>query len=332
MKLWRGLSLVVSLLLLSGCSLLRPEAQAPDISVLAPVVTQREVLTVGLGTVETWLNLVGSFGGEQQTALYFRSGGRVREVRVRIGDRVSAGDLLLAQESGSLAMDVEVAAISLELTQNTYNRWLSRIGFVDEPSATDLRKYELDVRSAELKLERLQEQLRDTRIFAPHDGVVLSLSVAAGDQADAYRPVLTIASTQNMVMRVTVDEVTAAQLRPGQKALIYPNDGDATGIPGVVVSVPAIGTATTNQALIAPDQPSSRMVAGRNGRVEVLLGVAQDVVRVPTSAVRTFGGRRYVTVVEGEVRQEVAITVGLESDQWVEVVSGLSVGDRVLGR
>lgn len=83
---------------------------------------------------------------------------------------------------------------------------------------------------------------------------------------------------------------------------------------------------------MAPDTNSPRLRPGQNGRIEVILDAKEDALIVPQSAIRYFGGRAFVTVVEGESRREVAIRVGLENEQYVEVVEGLREGERVVGR
>jgi RND family efflux transporter MFP subunit len=320
-------------LLLAGCSLLPPEAEEPAIEVSAPVVTQREVIMVKRGPVETRLKLNVVLGGERQSPLYFRTGGRLHALHAGLGQKVEAGALLAELEAGSLPYDLESAELDLERAKLKLEQVRSRIGFVNGPSETDLKGYELDVRQAELKLRRIQDQLAATRLYAPFAGEVVQVEAVEGDSVAAYNTVLIIAGDGAVVARAPVDESQAAKLTPGQRVEIFPNDGNPTPIKGRVVSVPAVNTRAEDRvAVFAPDQPSDRLVVGRNGRAEVVLQRKEDVLRVPLSAIRTFSGRSFVTVVNGETRQEVAVEVGLQGDQFAEVLSGLKEGDKVVSR
>lgn len=323
--------LTLASLLLVGCSLLPPEAEEIAIDLAAPIVTQREVITVSRGPIESRLTLNIAFGSEQQRSLYTRSSGRIRHLHVAPGQQVAAGELLLELEPGSLPYDIELARLDLQLQRATLERALAREGFADGPGELDLERYRHNVRAAEVRLERLQTQLADQRIYAPFAGQVVTVAAAEGAQAEAYKDLILLAAAGPAVGRAAVDEQIAALLRPGQPVEIFPADGDLTPIPGTVQTVPTLGT-TDRTAVVAPAVDSPRLRPGRNGRAEVILEAKEDALVVPQSAIRFFGGRAFVTVIEGEVRQEVAIEIGLESEQYAEVLAGLTEGQRVVGR
>ncbi|HYG57985.1 MAG TPA: biotin/lipoyl-binding protein, partial [Symbiobacteriaceae bacterium] len=178
----RMMALAAAGLLLSGCgSLLPQEAAEPVVQMEAPQATQREVVTVERGQIESRLPLNISFGAQQQTPMYFRSGGRLRAVHVTPGQKVTEGTLLAELESGSLPHDLAMAELDLERARLNLEKAQSRIGFVDGPSEADLKKLELDLKQAELKLSRQQQQVADTRLYAPFAGQIVSVALAEGD-------------------------------------------------------------------------------------------------------------------------------------------------------
>lgn len=329
----RWIALGAAALLLTGCGLLPPEAEETVIEVSTPVVTQREVTTVKRGSVESRLQLNVSFGAEQQQSLYFLTSGRLAGLHVSMGQKVAAGALLAELEADTLPLDLESAELDLEKTQIKIEEAKARIGFTDGPSETDLKNYDLELRQAELKLRRLQDQLADTRLFAPFAGQVVQVSMVVGDQISSYAGVVTLAAEGKVVARAPVDETQLAQLTPGMAVDLFPNDSNPTPISGKILSVPVVGTAAEHRVvIIAPDEPSNRLAVGRNGRVEVVLQRQENALLVPLSAIRAYNGRSFVTVESGGTRQEVAIEVGLMGDQYAEVLSGLNEGDRVVSR
>ncbi len=320
-------------LLLSGCQLLPPEAEEPAITVAAPVVTQREITTVQSGSIDVRVSLAVSFGAEQQEARYFTTGGRLKQVHVRVGQPVAAGQLLAELEAGTLPYDLAQTELDLQKARLSLAALQAKKGFVDAPSPTELQLKELDLQKLELQLKQKQDALAATRMYAPYAGQVLSLSAATGDQVDAYKEVLVLAAAGPVVARATVDDATAARLRVGQRAEIYPADGDPTPVPGTVVVAPLLGsTAADKVVVIRPDQSGTRLQPGRNSKAEVVVESRSDVLLVPVSAVRSFGGRKFVTVSEGDTRREAAIQTGLENETQVEVTAGLKAGDRVVSR
>ena len=57
----------------------------------------------------------------------------------------------------------------------------------------------------------------------------------------------------------------------------------------------------------------------------------EDVLWLPPAAIRTFEGRKFVVIQEGAIQRRVDVTVGIESDDRVEIVSGVEEGDVVVG-
>lgn len=391
-------------LLVAGCTLLPSEAQPPPPDVLAPMVTQREIFTVRRGDIAVSLSLPVSFGAEQQSVLYFRTGGRLRKLAVVTGQRVATGDLLAELDAGDGPYELAQAEIALEKAWSDLDATRQQYGVVGNAETTDVARAQLDVqlaqlrladlqgraaaarmdapagtqakslsdeltqaemnleialldledarrrgqvaeaarvaelkdaelalRSAELRVEHLRAYLAGTRIHAPYNGLVVRLVAGEGDQVSPYAELLTLAGDGPVVARAVVDEMTIARFEPGQAAELFPNDGDPGPVNGKVVGVPHVSSGT-RIVVVAPDESTNRLHVGRNGRAEVTVATRRDVLLVPRSALREYGGRQFVTLVQGESRQEVAIEIGLTNDRYAEVLSGLSEGARVVGR
>lgn len=329
----RVVAVAAMLLLLTGCSLLPREVEETPIDVATPVLTQREVTLAKLGTIESRLSLPATFGAERQVPLYFRSGGRVRHLHAAFGQAVAPGQLLAELESGSLGTDLALAELEVERVRAAMDLARSRQGFADGPTQEELLRYEFDLRQAEIRLQRHRDLLADLSIYAPLAGQVVNLAIAEGDQVQPYQEVLSVAAAGRTVARINVDEATAARLAPGMRAEIFPSDGDSAPVMAHVLTVPPVGSDPKGlTVVISPDEPSERLVPGRNGTVEIILQSKADALIVPLSAVRTFGGRRFVTMVKGDTRQEVAVQTGIEGEEYIEITEGLQVGDRVISR
>jgi hypothetical protein len=66
-------------------------------------------------------------------------------------------------------------------------------------------------------------------------------------------------------------------------------------------------------------------------RVMVVLGQAADVLWVPPQVIRAFEGREFVVVQEGEFQRRVDVQLGLQGDDRVEIIEGLTEGQIVVG-
>lgn len=103
---------------------------------------------------------------------------------------------------------------------------------------------------------------------------------------------------------------------------------------GTVASIDQTSTTTDNVVRygvrISLTDPPSELRLGQTGKVTVTTGKAENVLYVPTAAVRTAGGRSTVTVVRDGRRTTTVVETGLSGDQGVEIKSGLSEGATVL--
>jgi macrolide-specific efflux system membrane fusion protein len=76
--------------------------------------------------------------------------------------------------------------------------------------------------------------------------------------------------------------------------------------------------------------PPSGLRIGATATVQITTASAQNVLYVPTAAVRTAGGRGTVTVMSGGKQVTKIVETGIQGDQGTEIKSGLNEGDQVL--
>ncbi|HLN61973.1 MAG TPA: efflux RND transporter periplasmic adaptor subunit [Symbiobacteriaceae bacterium] len=334
----RHLAIIVSgivplVLLSAGCSLLPKEAALPPLDIPTPVTTQPAVTTLKLGTITVTASLTVTFGAQQQQQLYFRQGGRLAAVNVAPGDHVAAGQVLAAVESGTLGFDLQRAQLQVRRQQLVVAGNRSRADFVNAPSPEQVAADEIALQEAEIALAQAQQALAGTQIIAPFAGTVTGVLAAAGDEADAYKPIIVLDGDGPAVARTQVDQLTLGQLQAGQQVSISPNDGNPAAIAGTVAIVPPASIATDKATVVLSiNQASDRIKPGQSGKATVVVQRKENVLVVPKSAIKTYSGRQFVTVVQGETRQEVSVTTGLDSGTSVEIISGLKPGDTVLSR
>ena len=98
-----------------------------------------------------------------------------------------------------------------------------------------------------------------------------------------------------------------------------------------------------NAALDAPEEmrdvvlvrvaaPPGALTRGQTGTASMVTDRREDVIVLPSDAVQTYVNRRFVFVLEDELRVERSVEVGLSTSTEVEIVDGLSVGEVVVLR
>jgi RND family efflux transporter MFP subunit len=294
----------------------------------------------------------------------------VREVAVQVGDQVREGQEIIKLDAQDLdanvrraqAAEAEVrsafpeadngvagAKANLDLAQSTFKRMeelaaqksISSQEF-DEASARlksaqaayDMargRRSQLDSKLAQAQEEtRAASIVRDyTRIAAPFSGVVTARSVEPGNLAAPGAPLLTIEKEGAYRLEASVDESKLPFVKTGQGVEVGFDSLDRRLTARVSEIVPAVDAAS-RAYIVKIDLPAlANLRSGMFGRASFPMAV-RKVVTVPAAAVVESGQLQSVFVIEDGFARNRLITSGKREREAVEVLSGLSAGEKVV--
>ncbi|HPS21232.1 MAG TPA: efflux RND transporter periplasmic adaptor subunit [Candidatus Paceibacterota bacterium] len=215
-------------------------------------------------------------------------------------------------------------------------------------SGLDLESYQISVRQKQNSLNDLKEELSDYYIRAPFDGIVADIAVEKSDSISSGTTVATFI-TDAKIAEIPFNEVDIAQIKTGQKAtLTFDAISDLT-ISGEVVEVDSVGTVSSGvvnyDVKINFDTQDERIKPGMSVTASVIIDTAQDVLVVPTSAVKTKNNISYVEIfsealtepksgeqgsISSVLPEQKVVEIGLSDDTSTEIVSGLQEGDIVV--
>jgi multidrug efflux pump subunit AcrA (membrane-fusion protein) len=212
------------------------------------------------------------------------------------------------------------------------------------------------------------EQEAATRVISPVDGVVTQRAVDPGQIAQPGQPLVTVASGP-LSLVAPVSSLTVAALRPGQPVEVTPEAAPGRWFEAVLDDVPSVpgpdGRTYTVRARIeavsrlAPDagkgqvhpagssrlksasagtrgasgypaKLGERLAPGARARGMVEVARAVDALLVPPAAVRRTGDGAVVWVARRRRAERLPVTVGIETDSAVQVLSGVAPGDAII--
>ena len=170
-------------------------------------------------------------------------------------------------------------------------------------------------------------------IKAAFSGVVTNVSAVSGGPAAKGAELFTIASNEDVVVEMSITKYDLEKLQEGQTAAITLAGHEYTG---TVTSLSRI--AQTNAkgtpvitAEIKIDNPDENIYLGLEATVTVNGQEAKDVLVVPTECINSGQDGSFCYVVQEDgVLVKKNVETGLESDDYVEIKSGLEFGDRVV--
>lgn len=204
----------------------------------------------------------------------------------------------------------------------------------------ELQAAERQVDQARAGLRIAEANLGYATITAPISGVVASVSTQPGEtvtsgSAAAQAPTfVTIIDLGRLEVHAYVDETDIGKIAPGQSATFtvdaYP-DGEFTGTviaiyPKAVIQLNVV----TYEVIVAADNPEGRLRPDMTANVTITVARREQVLAIPSAAVMREDSERYALVQTGEQTARRAIKTGSRDKTYVEVLSGLREGERVV--
>jgi RND family efflux transporter MFP subunit len=290
-------------------------------------------------------SLFATVEAEKQAAVSSRVMASVLAVRVKVGDRVRKGQVLVdidpdtakgqvVQARGALAQ----AQAALALAERNYQRFKA-LYEAKAASQLELDMAQMQYEQAKGAVEQAQGAVqaassvaKESQVVAPFAGYVVAKLVEAGDLAAPGRPLVVLESAEGRRMVATVPErVWAANpLQLGQKLTVILDSQPEKALSGQVVELSPSADPATHSFTLKVALEGESVPAGTAGRVLLPLP-PRPAVMVPREAVLQVGGLTLVVVrdPEGKARSQV-VTLGAQEGNLVEVLSGLKGGEQVL--
>jgi macrolide-specific efflux system membrane fusion protein len=129
-------------------------------------------------------------------------------------------------------------------------------------------------------------------------------------------------------------ETDTVKLRVGQAATVTMDALPTTELAAHVIAID--GTATSSSGVVtynvtfALDRSESGLKSGMTGNVDVVVGEADNVLHVPTAAVRGTGANATVTVLQAGKQVSAPVVAGLQGDSSTAILSGLKATQSVV--
>lgn len=314
---------LATLFILSGCD----EPVEPSALSSLPQVEVR-VETLALSTAPVQIELSGTLQAVERATISARVAGQVVGLPVQVGAKVNKGALLVKLSAGEINARVRQAEVQLEQARRNLARE-SKLLEVNASTREMVRTLSERVQTSEAAFREAQTMLGYTEIKAPFSGTVTDKLVEVGDLAAPGVPLLKLENDTALEVVIQVPEVQSQRLTLASR---LPLSVPAAGLEleaQVREISPTVDPAsrTTQIKLLLPDAPGLR--SGQFARV-ALVDSPSTTLLIQRTALRQSGQMQQVFVVEeGQARMRLVRT-GAESDDRIEILSGLRAGDRVV--
>lgn len=301
--------------------------------------TGKSATPVRVAVVETTpavesLRAVGVLAPADEVRLAFKTGGLVDAIHVEQGQAVRKGQLLATLADDEVASAVAQARAVADQAARDLDR--GRALLADEV-ATREQVEDLTTASAvaQAQLRAALFNARHARIEAPADGVVLRRLAEPDEQVAPGQPVLVVGNTDGgWIVRAALPDRAVVQLETGQAADVTFDAFPGRRFAATVIEIAAAADPQTGtyEMKLAIDPAGARFMQGLTAKVVIADPDADAVAVVPVTSLLEADGRvaTVFVVAEGGIARRVSVETGRLFGERVEVLKGLSPGDRVI--
>jgi RND family efflux transporter MFP subunit len=268
--------------------------------------------------------------------------GRLTQV-ADVGTLLARGEVLAEIESTALRLqmaeleaEVDRAEARLRFLESEEGRFeklaqsnLAAITQLEQTqSDRDVARGDLQV--ARARLEQTADRLARTEIRAPFAGIVVERLMTPGERAVEGSNVVRLVDQQNLEVVARASLEYFSFVRPGQWLKVSAGSHEALA---EVRTVVAVGDENTHQFELRLDLVDSPFPVGQTLRVAVPTSESREVLTVPRDALVLRPEGHSIFVVDADNRaQKISVAVGAGQGDDIEVIGGVSKGDRVVIR
>lgn len=306
---------------------------------------------VALRNIAKTISYSGFIETESKVLVSSEVAGRVAEVYFKELDHVTEGKVLVKLDDDEIRAQLEqaIASVSeakirLENAEKSLERakTLFNKGFIPEEEMEhallqfNLHKAELD--KARSSHEVILARLDDTSITAPISGIVTKKHVEQGEIVAGPLgskglsqpvPIAEITDLESLAVHADVDEVDIAKIEVGQEAMITVDAHPEESLRGEVQEIALVPSGkkevgTSYRVKVGIEKPVDFLKLGMTSNVDFVLVRKRNVLSLSRTSVLREGNKTFVLVMQEGRIQRKAIQVGIEGEEYVEIVQGLA--------
>lgn len=282
---------------------------------------------------------VTASGSIQADPVYYvnpRINAKVIEVKAKLGDKVTKGQLLAVLDNTDLNNAYKSAQYNFNAAVYARDQ-LKNAPVVDDYA---VKRAQQQVNVAWVQVQSAKNNLDLANIYAPADGEILTWNIKIDDfvsmTATSLTPLIAIGNTASYVSVLNINELDINKIKTGQ---ICEQTIDAAGglHKGTVKEIENNGTSAAGIIYYKVKCVIEDMTGLKNNMsvdAEIITLSKPDVVYVPTGTIIQRNGEYFLYIADeynGQIKpQEVKITIGISNDNDTEVLSGVSEGQEII--
>jgi membrane fusion protein, multidrug efflux system len=290
-----------------------------------------EAVVVKPGTISRRINTVGKLRANESVVLRSEMVGRIKEIAFKEGTKVKKGDILIRFEDDEHKAELDKAEADVEYREVKFGR-LEALQKKNLGRGTEYDENRGQLNMARAQVEVAKTKLEKTIIYAPFDGTIGLIDVSVGAFVDTQKELVTLVDFDPMKIDFKAPEKFIHDIGVGQTAEVK-----LDSMPGqvLIATVEAINSTIdplTHSIAVRATIPNEdeKLRAGLFGHVSIIVGVKNDALLIPESALSREGEIEFVWVVVNGKAGRKRVLTGTKENGQVEITAGLRPSEVVV--
>ena len=278
----------------------------------------------------------GMIKASQSATLSFKQQGDIKEVRIKNGQRVQAGDILVVLEDFNQQQALQKAKLALDRALYSLEDALIIAGQNNVDSALvpkDIMKSCLiksGYLAAQTDLRTAERNLKETRLVAPVSGLIANCELKANNPTGHYKTACTILNDRMMDVEFNVLESEYALIQNGLPVHIIPYALKNDTFPGVISAInPMVSENGMVVVQASFDNSKGRLIDGMNTQVIIRMAMPDKLI-VPKEAVVLRQERKVVFTLKNDTAYWNYVRIGEENSRFATIENGIKEGAEVI--
>lgn len=233
----------------------------------------------------------------------------------------------LQSSADQIKLQLDSAKNELELQKNKISEETKK------SSQATVNQSQASVEQAQVSLESAQKSLEDTKVRAEIDGTIGSINITKGSTVSAQSEAMTITSLDDIKVSFSVSEDVINRISVGSKVYITISAVSEEPFETVISNISPTADSQTKLYTVEAylENGSHEIKPGMFASIKLVLDKKDNTISVPLNTVIESSGEKYVFVVdENNVAHKTIVETGLKNDEYIEITSGVNMGDKVV--
>lgn len=287
-------------------------------------------VVVKTGTLSDEITVTGILLPDEEVDLSFETSGQVVDIKFNEGTHVKKGQLLAKVNDRKLQAELKRLSAQMKLAKDRVYRQHTLLQH-DAVSKEAFEKVTTDLATLEADIEIIKAQIELTELRAPFDGIIGLRQISVGTYATPQTIVSKLTRIVPLKVEFSIPERYSMDINRGT-SLNFSIDGVLRTFPAKVYAKESaidINTHTlTIRAIYA--NTDGKLTPGRYASINLKKQEIKNAIAIPAEAIVPEMGKDKVFLYKSGKAQPVELKLGLRTENMVQVLKGLNVGDTLI--